>query len=155
MRRTYCDSCGRPLLTDNLIDYNGISPPTELPDVRVHNDWLIGSWAFTMVSCISMSLFYGAAVLFDLFWPEREEAPIIQWTWRLSSAAASVLILASSLVVTIVAATKGFRFSGVSEAQENIIRGNWTGPPLEYRDRTLLWVGVAFLWADWVFTLWR
>jgi hypothetical protein len=110
---------------------------------------------FNIFSCVFLALLFGAAVLFDLFWPEREEARCIQWTWKLSAAASSLFQLAASLATTIVVATHGVHIYGVSVEQENIIRRNWNGPPLVYQQSKLALAAVVFCWIEWLFTFSR
>lgn len=157
LRSTYFDSCARSTLIDSLIEYNGLQSKDipGFPDARISTSDFVGSFAFNIFSCLFIALFFGAAVLFDLFWPEREEARRIQWTWKLSAAAATIFQLAASLATTIVVVTQGYHISGVSVEQENIIRRNWDGPPLAYRQEKLALVAVVFCWIEWLFTFWR
>lgn len=94
-------------------------------------------------------------MFFDLFWPEREEAPCIQWTWKLSAFAASVFQLASCLAITIVVADHGVRIDGLSADQEEFLRRDWRRAPLEYRHDGRSMAAVVTYWVTWLFTFWR
>ena len=157
LKRTYCDSCGGPKLIDRLIEYNGLQKQSipGFPGARIDTSDLVGSFAFTIFSCIFLGLLFSAAVFFDLFWPERKEARCIQWTWKLSAAASSVFQLAAALAITIVVATHGVHIHGVSVEQENIIRREWNGPPLAYHQEGRALATVVTCWIVWLFTSWR
>ncbi|RFU24696.1 hypothetical protein B7463_g11640, partial [Scytalidium lignicola] len=124
------------------------------PDARVDTSDFVSSFAFNTFACVFLALFFGAAVFFDLFWPEREEAPIIQWTWKLSAAASSTFTLAAALTISIIVATHGIHINGVSAEQESIIRANWNGPSLEYRHDNRALATVVTCWVTVVFTIW-
>jgi hypothetical protein len=102
-----------------------------------------------------LSLFFGAALFFDLFWPEREEAPCVQWAWKLGAAAASTFQLVASIATTVIVATHGVRIYRVSAEERNIILENWKGHPLVYRQDSLAVAAVVFGWIVGVFTVWR
>ena len=102
-----------------------------------------------------MSLLFGAAIFFDLFWPERKEARCIQWTWKLSAAAASVFQLAACLATTVIVATHRVQMDGVSVEQQNSIRRNWNEAPLVYRHEARAVATVVTAWIVWLSTFWR
>ncbi|KAE8441043.1 hypothetical protein EG329_006080 [Mollisiaceae sp. DMI_Dod_QoI] len=134
-------------------DYNGLKHIEGFPTAHIHTSDIVGCLAFDTFSCIFLSLFFTAALMFDVFWPERVEARRMQWIWKLGSAAATVFQLAASIAVTIIVATHGVHISSVSAEQENTIRGNWNGPPLKYGHGGKALAVIVFSWIEWVFTL--
>ncbi|RFU28730.1 hypothetical protein B7463_g7612, partial [Scytalidium lignicola] len=139
----------------NVTQGLGIAVLKGFPDAHIDTSDIVGSFAFNIFSCLFIALLFGAAVFFDLFWPERKEARCIQWTWKLSAAASSVFQLGAALATTIVVVTHSPRISGVSVEQENAIRENWKGTPLVYQQENLALAAVAFCWVEWLFTFWR
>lgn len=51
---------------------------------------IISSFGFNSFSCITLGLIFGAAVFFDLSWPERRKARSTQWAWKLGATASTV-----------------------------------------------------------------
>ena len=142
---------------DSRIDYNQqqkIDIPG-FPDARFDTGDFVGSFALNACSSACLGIVFGLAVFFDLFWPEREEARCIQWTWKLSAAASGVLQLAASLATTIILASHGVHIYRASVAQGNVIRGNGDGHPLAYRHDVLALAGVMICWIGWLFSVWR
>ncbi|KAH8808821.1 hypothetical protein F5884DRAFT_753338 [Xylogone sp. PMI_703] len=139
-----------------LKQYNKIQGKNipDFPNASVDTSDFVGSFAFNVFACVFLAIFFGAAVFFDLFWPEREEAPVIQWTWKLCAAASSTFMLAASLAITVIVAAHGVQINGVTAEQERIIRANWDGPSLEYRHDGRALATVVTCWVTAVFTIW-
>ena len=125
------------------------------PDAQADASDLVGSLGFNIFSGIFLALFFGAALFFDLFWPERREAPCIQWAWKMGAAASSMFQLAACLAMTVIVADHGINFRGASTQQEREIRSNWNGPSLAYRNDGRALGAVVTGWVGWLFTLWR
>ena len=157
LRGTFSDSCDRSGLIGDSIEYHGLRNKDVLgfPSARIHTGDVVASFAFSTFSGVFLGLLFGAAVFFDLFWPEREEARCIQWTWKLGAAAASVFQLAASLATTVVVGTRGVHIYGVSMEEDNIIRMSWKGTPLVYRQEKRALAAVVTCWVTWLFTFWR
>jgi hypothetical protein len=62
---------------------------------------------------------------------------------------------AASLAVTLIVALGEVAVHGVGSAEQDVIRGQWEGKPLVYKEYTLLWVLVAFCWVEVIFVVWR
>ncbi|CRG89985.1 hypothetical protein PISL3812_07025 [Talaromyces islandicus] len=139
-----------------LKTYNAVRSRSvaDFPSARINTTDLVASLGFNVAPNILIGLFFGAAVFYDLFWPERVECRRIQWTWQLSALALCVMQLAALLWLTIIVATHGIHIEGVTYDEANSIRQTWNGPALEYYKDGRAIATIVVEWIGFVFTAW-
>jgi hypothetical protein len=125
------------------------------PQAKVDNSAIIASFAVNTFANAYLTLLFSAALLFDLFWPERTEAIGLQWTWKLCALSASVSQLAASIATTIVVFTMRAGISGVPSGEESAFEEIWNSDPLLYRKNTRAIVCIIFGWIGCVSALYR
>jgi hypothetical protein len=137
--------------------YNQVRSRTlsDFPSARINSTDLVASLGFNVAPNILIGLFFGAAIFYDLFWPERVECRRIQWTWKLSAMALCVMELAALLWLTITVATHGIQIDGVTDDETNSIRQSWHGPALNYSNDGRSVATIIVEWIGFLLTLWR
>ncbi|QKX53848.1 uncharacterized protein TRUGW13939_00928 [Talaromyces rugulosus] len=139
-----------------LKPYNEVRSRTisDFPSARINSTDLVASLGFNIAPNILIGLFFGAAIFYDLFWPERVESRRIQWTWQLSAVVLCAMELAALLWLTVTAATHGIQIDGVTDDQANSIRQSWHGPSLDYCNDGRAVAAIIVEWIGFVFTVW-
>lgn len=115
----------------------------------------VGTFAIALFSCLFIGFFPGAAVFFEIFWPERVESRSAQLMWKIGMLAATVLQFVASLAFTIVVATGKVGIHGVTGEDEAMVRRDWGSSKLEYGDEKRALVSVVFCWIAFGLVGWR
>jgi len=141
---------------DCFKDYNGLSKQSVpgFPDARIKTPNFVPAFAFNLAAALLVAVVFAPAVFFELFWPEREESPLMQWISKLSAAFTALCNLAAAAELTAIVVTSGVKFSNVTAEQEAIIRANWDGPKLDYKNNWEAWATVGFDWLEVIFVIW-
>ncbi|KUJ07501.1 uncharacterized protein LY89DRAFT_789598 [Mollisia scopiformis] len=137
-----------------LRDYKGLSAPADFPNATIKSTNIVYAIAGNTAAALLVSVLFGTAVFFELFWPEREESTFFQWCVKLAAACTAIFQAASASALTYIVVKKGIEIHGVSAADEASIRANWSGPALEYKHDTLALVVIAFSFIQLVFNTW-
>ena len=66
---------------------------------------MIAVLALSIAAPALISIIFTPAIFYDLFWPERWEAPIVQKAWKWSASLSSVVQLAAAIAATAIVAT--------------------------------------------------
>jgi hypothetical protein len=67
----------------------------------VHNNDIIGIFAYKICVGIAVATIFGSGVFFDLFWPERQESSCVKIAWKVCSVLASIMLLGDQLCSTV------------------------------------------------------
>ncbi|KAK4496426.1 hypothetical protein PRZ48_012406 [Zasmidium cellare] len=124
------------------------------PDVRVDMNDIIVVLGLNIAASGLIGTMFTPAIFFDLFWPERWEAPIIQRLWRWGAATSSALQLAAAITLTIVMATSHVSIAADGAQEWRAARAIWSDKTYNY-ENSLAIATVVFSWIGVVFTIWR
>lgn len=86
---------------------------------------------------------FGAALLFDLLWPERRESKVMSWIWKLSAVFGSLAQLGLAIYATFVIVTGEVEIMGQNR---EVVEEAWSWK--EYRESPLAIVSVAIAWLS-------
>lgn len=142
--------------TDNSSEYKTRREHTvdAYPDVSVDVVDIIAVLALNIAGAGLIGLVFTPAIFFDLFWPERWEAPVIQRLWKCSAATCSVLQITAAIALTLVMATSHVSIEANSVEEWLQARGVWSDGLYEYQS-SLDVAAVVFSWIAVVSIVWR
>jgi len=145
------ESLGTAALSDYVDQQDFVAKNS--PGATVHNDNFVGMASYNIFVGIYVATIFGSAFFFDLFWPERKEAPGVKLAWRVCSIFACLLTLASALGLTVIVATKSAYVTGTDSATATRLLAEYGGSPLRYRDNGRAIASVVFEWPGMVATI--
>lgn len=126
----------------------------EYSNVQVNVNDMIAVLAVQIAAAAIIGTVFTPAVIYDLFWPERWEAPIIHRLWKWSAVTSSIVQFTAAIAVTVVMVT-GHVSIQANDAEERAgARSLWEGSTYNYRDPLII-ATVTFSWIGLVFTVWR
>lgn len=124
------------------------------PNVDVEVTNIIAVLALNIAGAGLVGLVFTAAIFFDLFWPERWEAPVVQKAWRYSAAICSVLQFAAAMALTIVMATNHVIIKANDVQEWSQARELWSDGLYNYQG-SLNVAAAIFSWIAVTSTAWR
>ncbi|KAJ4256093.1 hypothetical protein NW762_009169 [Fusarium torreyae] len=146
---------GQPLGMSALKSYLKLPKTIDgYPGSSVDSTDFTAAFALNTASCIFICLFFGAALFFDLFWPERVERRGVQWAWKWVAAACCIVQLVACVGTGYVVFAREVTIHGVTDKEHEKISENWSGAPLRYRDDGIAMACFILCSIGWVFLLW-
>jgi hypothetical protein len=124
-------------------------------NVTVHNNNFVGIASYNIFVGIFVATIFGAAFFFDLFWPERFEAPGVKTAWRVCSIFACMFTLSCALAYTYIVASQSAYVTGTNAANAERLLAMYGGSPLRYSTNGRAIASVVFLWPGMIFTFVR
>ncbi|RAR15974.1 gpi ethanolamine phosphate transferase 2 [Stemphylium lycopersici] len=121
-------------------------------NVTVHNNNFVGIASYNIFVGIFVATIFGAAFFFDLFWPERFEAPGVKTAWRVCSIFACMFTLSCALAYTYIVASQSAYVTGTNAANAARLLALYGGSPLRYSTNGRAIASVVFLWPGMIFT---
>lgn len=124
------------------------------PNVEIEIKNIITVLALNIAGAGLIGLVFTPAIFFDLFWPERWEAPLLQRLWRYSAATCSIIQFAAAAALAIVMATSHVSIEANSVQEWLQARKLWNDGLYNYQSPLDI-AAVIFSWIAVVSTIWR
>lgn len=124
------------------------------PGNSIYNNDFIGIFSYNIFVGVYVATIFGSAFFFDLFWPQRYEAPGVKLSWKICSILAIMFTFSAALGCTIILATHSARVTGPNSSfvyqRLNEVHPN---EPLDYKHNTRGIISICFLWPGFIATI--